>query len=347
MYRHPQTFSSPPTRFSGVLHSASICGTILTLIALCSAGAAQKGEWTWISGSNNLPSACANPAIGNCGHRGSYGKLGVASPENTPGGRNAAVTWTGIKGSLWLFGGYGADVEGNTGALSDLWEFVPSARTWTWVSGSYKVNQGPVFGKLGVPAPENTPGSGNGYGWRDADGNLWLANSSGLWEFDPSTRLWTWWGDSVTCSNQNRSAAKCPGERAPAASWVDMEGNLWMFGGYGSDQVGSPGYLNDLWRFDTRSKSWQFMAGDLRFQYLPTPVSQNPDKGSYGNCGQSAQFDSQFTPGSRVGSYAWTDAKGNLWLFGGEGFDCGNFDLDDDPVGYLNDLWEFDIAQRA
>jgi N-acetylneuraminic acid mutarotase len=33
---------------------------------------------------------------------------------------------------------------------------------------------------------------------------------------------------------------------------------------------------------------------------------------------------------------SWIDASGNLWLFGGNGYDStGNF-------GYLNDLWQYD-----
>jgi hypothetical protein len=44
------------------------------------------------------------------------------------------------------------------------------------------------------------------------------------------------------------------------------------------------------------------------------------------------------TPGGRDGFATWTDSSGNLWLFGGGGFDAnGN-------SGYLNDLWEFTPA---
>jgi hypothetical protein len=40
-------------------------------------------------------------------------------------------------------------------------------------------------------------------------------------------------------------------------------------------------------------------------------------------------------PGARFGAHSWTDASGNLWLFGGQGGDAtGN-------VGYLNDLWKY------
>ena len=41
------------------------------------------------------------------------------------------------------------------------------------------------------------------------------------------------------------------------------------------------------------------------------------------------------TPGSRWGAGSWTDGDGNLWLFGGAGFDSqGTYDD-------LNDLWVY------
>jgi len=40
--------------------------------------------------------------------------------------------------------------------------------------------------------------------------------------------------------------------------------------------------------------------------------------------------------GARQGAVSWTDSSGNLWLFGGGGYDsAGTF-------GFLNDLWRFD-----
>lgn len=39
-------------------------------------------------------------------------------------------------------------------------------------------------------------------------------------------------------------------------------------------------------------------------------------------------------PGSLADGITWTDQSGNLWLYGGQGFDNSNF-------GYLNDLWKY------
>jgi hypothetical protein len=40
-------------------------------------------------------------------------------------------------------------------------------------------------------------------------------------------------------------------------------------------------------------------------------------------------------PGARYGYATWTDASGNLWLFGGVGYDSMG------TPGSLNDLWEY------
>jgi Kelch motif len=46
-------------------------------------------------------------------------------------------------------------------------------------------------------------------------------------------------------------------------------------------------------------------------------------------------------PGARDSAVSWIDGSGNLWLFGGFGYDsAGSFD-------YLNDLWKFDPANST
>src|ERR1035441_8783623 len=59
--------------------------------------------------------------------------------------------------------------------------------------------------------------------------------------------------------------------------------------------------------------------------------------GVYGTKGMA---DPAETPGARVDASAWTDANGNLWLFGGSGADDGTY-----GGGLLNDLWEYSGGQ--
>ena len=63
---------------------------------------AQTSEWTWMGGSNVIPSGSSEP-----GPPGVYGTMGVASATNMPGGRFYAASWTDKQGNLWLFGGGG------------------------------------------------------------------------------------------------------------------------------------------------------------------------------------------------------------------------------------------------
>jgi hypothetical protein len=45
------------------------------------------------------------------------------------------------------------------------------------------------------------------------------------------------------------AAGNVPGPHVGAASWTDLSGNLWLFGGYGSDANGNWNALNDLWEY--------------------------------------------------------------------------------------------------
>jgi len=116
-----------------------------------------------------------------------------------------------------------------------------------------------------------------------------------------------------------------PGARVDAnVNWTDAAGNVWLFGGYGYDSAGTIGYVNDLWRYN--AGQWTWMSGSA-------VVNQ---KGTYGTQGTVAPSN---VPGGRQAAFTWTDAAGNFWLFGGQGFDSagslgfGNF---------LNDLWEYE-----
>jgi hypothetical protein len=58
--------------------------------------------------------------------------------------------------------------------------------------------------------------------------------------------------------------------------------------------------------------------------------------GIYGSLGTPASSD---VPGTRWAALGWTDARGNLWFFGGNGY--GSTRTDD----ILNDLWEYSAGE--
>jgi N-acetylneuraminic acid mutarotase len=235
---------------------------------------------------------------------GVYGTLGKAAPGNTPGGRTASNAWIDSNGNLWLFGGLGQDSAGNEGYLNDLWMFTPSNNQWTWMGGSGAAFSGTCLTETeacsapGVPGTLQTPAAGN-----------------------------------------------IPMGRSGAVTWTDMHGNIWLFGGETAvsyDISGSSGYegtfINDLWEFNSNSHEWAWMSGNA------SPTGNAPEYGnSPGVYGTLNTPSANNTPGGRVSrwmqtSSTWTDSNGNLWLFGGNGFDSVS------KVGQLNDLWLFDTS---
>jgi len=284
------------------------------------------GLWTWVSGSS-MPGA---PGV--------YGTQGVAGASNVPGARVYASFSTDSSGNLWLFGGgYEAIAD-----LNDLWEFSPITGLWTWVSGSQgPSSQGPygVYGTQGVAAASNAPGArGRAALWTDS-GNLFLFGGLGwgqqsgpcegdlddMWEYNPSTGLWTWLNGSSTansgaaCTNQSpTSPGNMPSGRNGTSYWTDGSGKLWLLGGQSTN-----GFFNDLWNYDPLTGLWTWEGGASN-----TAGSQ---AGVYGTQGVPAAGN---TLGARSGAAWWLDGSGNLWQFGGWGYGAGV------GIAYLNDLWE-------
>jgi hypothetical protein len=70
--------------------------------------------------------------------------------------------------------------------------------------------------------------------------------------------------------------------------------------------------------------------------YSWTWVSGSDGTNQYGVYGTKGTPDPANNPGGRYGSVSWTDASGNLWLFGGYGYAASG------SVDHLNDLWRWD-----
>ena len=284
---------------------------------------------------------------------GVYGSLGQPAAGNAPGARSGGVSWVDGSGNLWMFGGSGYDSSGTEGELSDLWEYKPQTNQWTWIGGSNAANKTGVYGTLGTAASGNIPGGrDSAVGWTDKKGNFWLFGGTGqgaagptgllndMWVYAPSTNQWTWIGGSQAAGQIGTIGAfgkfapsNMPGSRGEAVSWTDGNGNFWLFGGYGPLATnGSPygSFLNDLWEFNPSTGQWAWISGTSATSTLIT--------GEPGVYGAFQVPDPANVPGSRTGAVSWIDGKGNLYLFGGEGFDsAGNESV-------LNDLWEFNPA---
>jgi Galactose oxidase, central domain/Kelch motif len=257
------------------------------------------GNWVFVSGGNT------NKANQN----GIYGSQGVAASSNMPGGRQEAVGWTDANGNLWLFGGEGEDSTGTAnGILNDLWMYNIAGNQWTWVTGSNTANQTGTYPAQPVTGPVNTA---------TAAGTCGLAV-----------------GDSALSCPAVSTTGALPGSRWGANSWIDANGNLWLFGGWGLDSTGTNGNgaLNDLWVYTPNSTAGQ--PGTWAWIKGSNTGAQN---GIYGNATFPYTTYENWTPGGRSNATQWVDSNNQLWLFGGLGYDStsttGN--------GYLNDMWRY------
>jgi N-acetylneuraminic acid mutarotase len=320
----------------------------------------STNQWTWMAGSSTVPlNGCFGCILGQPSVPGT---LGVPAQGNTPGGLSGAVTWSDKNGNLWLFGGLGYTPNGGAGFPNDLWEFNPSINQWAWMGGD-KTFGGSfpfygTYGDLGKPAAGNFPGwRWSEATWTDANGNFWLFGGQGyaasgaegilndLWEFNPSTNVWTWMGGSSTLNCTNSPQLFCgqpgvygalgvpatgniPGSRIFPFNWKDGNGNFWMFGGVGFDANSNFNDIDDLWEFNPAKNEWVWMGGS-------NSLGSGPPAGVYGKLGTPAPSNQ---PGSREEGVNWTDKAGNLWLFGGFGFDAYG------SAGYLNDLWVYQLS---
>lgn len=209
---------------------------------------------------------------------------------------------------------------------ADVFNSTNGAVTWT-LSGTGC--SGAACGTLGdsglysAPATVPNPATVTVKATSVADTSKWASAEVTI---IPDINLWAWISGSDEANQGSVYGTKgvsaptnIPGSRATAASWIDSQDRLWLFGGTG---------LNDLWQFDPATFEWTWESGgDTYFQ-----------GGNYGIKGIPSL--SNF-PGARGGAASWA-AQGLLWLFGGTGLgqDWGY----SGTIGSLNDLWTFSPA---
>ena len=313
-------------------------------------------------GSGSSPVTASAPATYTVTYAGNGSTGGTVPTDGNDYTVGQTVTVLGNAGNLvktgFAFAGWNTAADGSGVTYSQGQTFAMGAANvtldakwavnsgttgqWTWVKGAGTQVSTSSYGTKGTAAASNAPGGRNGAAsWTDKSGNFWMFGGAGydstgsdsgwlndLWKFDGNN--WTWVSGS-NLTNQSGSygtlgqaaLGNTPGGRIGAATCVDKNGNLWLFGGNGFDATGHGGRLNDLWKFD--GTNWTWVSGsNATYSYA-----------TYGTKGVAAAGN---VPGWRWFSAAWADSNGNIWIFGGEGNGSPN-DSEDD---YLNDLWKFD-----
>jgi hypothetical protein len=209
---------------------------------------------------------------------------------------------------------------------------------WVWVHGDNTYNSG-NYGVIGVTSPTNKPpGLYEATEWKDLNGNFWVFGGGGyanysygvLWKYEPAINQWTWMkGDTNihAVGSYGTQGVPAPTNTPPArvfggVSWTDLQGNLWLYGGY---RVTSGGGFSDLWKYDISTNEWTWMQGTTAYNVAPV----------YGTQGVPSPTN---TPGARREiATGWVDSAGDLWLFGGQ-----------NGLGTAarNDLWRYNIASN-
>ncbi|RYZ53861.1 MAG: hypothetical protein EOP07_17045, partial [Proteobacteria bacterium] len=280
--------------------------------------------WTWMAGASDADIV------------GSYGTVGVPEGTNFPGARDRANTWMDSSGKIFVANGYAGSIAGPGDSYNDLWQW--DGTNWTWLKGNVFPNQMGDYGTIGLSAESNVI-SARHYAAdaRAGDkqfifGGYTYDNAGGT---NYSNDLWAWDGKNWACVSGSNSVSQPsvsgtkgvpdplnhPGARAMASATADKEGNLWIFGGTGCDDTCTIKASNDLWKWD--GTNWTWIAGG----------KLGNESGVYGTKGSPDPLN---VPGARQSASSWMDKDGNLWVFGGYGYDAAGLQ------GNLNDLWKWD-----
>ena len=150
-----------------------------------------------------------------------------------------------------------------------------------------------------------------------------------MWKYNPSSNQWTWISGSSSFNKNGTygtrgvpSSANTPGGRQNSISWIDSNGNLWLFGGNGFAETGGIAYLNDLWKYDVTNNTWTWVSGSKTSNQAAVYGTQGTESGSN-------------IPSARFGALSWIQ-NDNLYLFGGQIAASTR----------VNDLWKFNIASQ-
>jgi hypothetical protein len=212
-----------------------------------------------------------------------------------------------------------------------------SEGAFQWSAGQNTALAIASYGTKGVASASNVPGSRKtGTTWRDQNNYLWMFGGYGitssastlgylndLWRFDGTN--WTWISGDATINGVGSygalgipASSNSPPARTSATSWIDLSGNLWLFGGQGPN-----GDFNDVWKFN--GVTWIWVAGP---QNLSSPF------GNYGTRGVATTANQ---PGARSNAAGWSDAQGNFWMFSGSGYT-------NNSSGTPSDFWKFNVS---
>ncbi|MCB0362944.1 MAG: hypothetical protein KDD35_09480, partial [Bdellovibrionales bacterium] len=283
-------------------------------------------EWTWIAGSSTQGAARV------------FGTINVEASANTPGAREWGATWVHSDGNLYLFGG---SFPGLYQWQGDFWRLNSSTGEWAHIGQQVGTSGGGSFGVKGVSSPTNYPGRRYaGAYWTDPSGNFWLMGGEGngengsdnylndMWKYDPVVHEWTYMtggrngGQALPGVKLSSDPLNTPGQTTVPSWTSDSAGNFYLIAGWGRASSGGEQNLNMLYRFNTTSGEWTWLAGT-------DGGGMQPNWGVMGTSGASNSI------GWREGGGMWISLSGELWYYGGRSLD------ETSSLGSMIDFWRF------
>jgi hypothetical protein len=199
------------------------------------------------------------------------------------------------------------------------------------MNGSSVYGQTAIYGTMGIPDINNTPGGRECYAkWKGNNNDLWVFGGRGwgtgfglrndLWKYDIVNNEWTWMsGDSTSADSVSISESQCISSIYNIPSVRFENRACWNLGGRNFITFGGFFLFNDLWNYNVSNNEWTLLKGSV------TPYLSSIHGIKYVS-------NISNTPGGRGGSIAWSDSSCNLWLFGGY-----------DTTGTWNDMWRFTL----
>jgi gliding motility-associated-like protein len=206
---------------------------------------------------------------------------------------------------------------------------------WVWLKGDSLSSSIGNFGIKGIENSSNEPPARyqTAY-WLDLQGNYWIfsgvAASNDLWKYNPITNNWTWIrGDDLSgtaTGNYGVLGVPSPLNDPPnlgygANCWTDATGDLWLFGGYSTNNNITG---DNIWRYNIASNQWTWMGG--------TGIGAGVNS-IYGSLGVENSIN---TPGARYECKSGWVFNNRLWLFGGM----------DNNFNTKNDIWSYNISNN-
>ncbi len=300
-----------------------------------SSGTGQLNDlWEWQSATKTWKYITGSQT---CNQVGSY------SVGGHPGARQGAAMWIDSSNHIWIMGGNGLDASTIAANLDDLWEY--SGSSWTY-SASFPT-QNCNTNLAGTADNTTRPGArSEATYWQDSSGNFFLFGGNGVdsaggscsnelndvWQFNPPS-TWTHLPQGYETANSTgvypsvgqATINSIPSSREGTQSWLDSSNNLWLWGGWGVNNLGTTAYLNDFWERLSSTGEWKLIQGGIAASNQITDYAARMSQASPHNF-----------PGGRTASPTWVDSNGNFWLFGGVGEQAtGPTD------GIAEDLWQY------